>query len=304
MKISDELRKFILGSFVLIFIISLIYILFLKATIDGDWEKTGVFGDSFGGLTSIFTGLAFAGVVYSMLQQNRMMEEQEKQMKRQEAEIKIQNEQTKESEKERAIDRFESKFFEMLKAQRELVQEAVLTKVQVSNKTKLRVTTNINGRHCFKELYDIRLFRVLSNRLEVRDGHFEPNTHSNGDLTENPLKGLATLKQVVDDFESFFFPKYQEVLGHYFRHLYHIVLMVENAPDFIDKTSYIRIIRAQTSTFESLLLFYNGLTSRGEKFKPLIEKYGILRGVDGRQLINGAVDKYDIGSYHPSAYGE
>jgi len=114
MKISNELRKFILGSFVLIFIISCIYILFVGVSLNWDWKETGVFGDSFGGLTSIFTGLAFAGVIYSMLQQNKVIEEQERQIKEQET-------KSKEDKKERHKERFENTFFKLLDAKDNMV---------------------------------------------------------------------------------------------------------------------------------------------------------------------------------------
>ncbi|MGH7341475.1 MAG: hypothetical protein ACREKH_13375 [Candidatus Rokuibacteriota bacterium] len=37
----------------------------------GDWGRSGVFGDSFGALTSFFTGLAFVALVLSHLSQQR-----------------------------------------------------------------------------------------------------------------------------------------------------------------------------------------------------------------------------------------
>lgn len=37
----------------------------------GDWERSGSFGDSFGALTSIFTGLAFVAIVLSHRSQQR-----------------------------------------------------------------------------------------------------------------------------------------------------------------------------------------------------------------------------------------
>jgi hypothetical protein len=36
-----------------------------------DWEKRGQFGDMFGGVNALFSGLAFAGVIYAILLQRR-----------------------------------------------------------------------------------------------------------------------------------------------------------------------------------------------------------------------------------------
>jgi len=41
-----------------------------------DWSKQAQFGDMFGGLNSLFSGLALAGVVFSIFQQNKNIEQQ------------------------------------------------------------------------------------------------------------------------------------------------------------------------------------------------------------------------------------
>jgi len=46
--------------------------------------------------------------------------------------------------------------------------------------------------------------------------------------------------------------------------------------------------------YELCLLFYNGLGSEGEKFKPLIEKFGLLENLHDRPkiLINPIHESY------------
>ncbi|WLQ15403.1 putative phage abortive infection protein [Hahella aquimaris] len=58
---------------------------------------------------------------------------------------------------------------------------------------------------------------------------------------------------------------------------------------------------SQLSTYEILIMFYNCLSEFGkDKFKPLVEKYGMLEYMDGELLI----DKVShVEFYDQSAFG-
>lgn len=71
-----------------------------------------------------------------------------------------------------------------------------------------------------------------------------------------------------------FWKKHQVELGHYFRYLYNVVRFVKES-SFVDGP-YIRLVRAQLSDQESLLLFYNCIASEhGERFKALAEEFSL-----------------------------
>ncbi len=80
--------------------------------------------------------------------------------------------------------------------------------------------------------------------------------------------------------------KYRQQLGHYFRNLYNIVKFIDQS--FIeDKQTYANLLRAQLSTYESLLLFYNCLHPKGRsKFYDLLAKYHLLESLPVDQLIS------------------
>lgn len=52
-----------------------------------DWEKSGTFGDTFGALNSLFSGLAFAGVIVTILIQKSELENQRTELQLQRAEM-------------------------------------------------------------------------------------------------------------------------------------------------------------------------------------------------------------------------
>lgn len=96
-----------------------------------------------------------------------------------------------------------------------------------------------------------------------------------------------------------YYDKHQSDLGHYFRNLYHIIKFINNA-DIFEKGRYTSLVRAQLSNDELVLLFYNSITPYGsEKFKPLIEKYHLLKNLNLETLINK--DKHKE-FYSESAY--
>ena len=61
--------------------------------------------------------------------------------------------------------------------------------------------------------------------------------------------------------------------------------------------------RAQLSDVELCVIFYDGVTDLAVKFKPLIEKYGILKHVNaGHLLIED--DRRNLSLYARSAFEE
>lgn len=101
-----------------------------------------------------------------------------------------------------------------------------------------------------------------------------------------------------------FFDQHQSYVGYYFRALYNFVKFVDQENDFLKdygaKKFYTNLIRAQLSSDELGLLFYNCLSERGDKFKKLVEKYALLEDMDFEVLINE--DHKNL--YDKKAYGE
>ena len=74
---------------------------------------------------------------------------------------------------------------------------------------------------------------------------------------------------LINKAYSAFYEDEQSNVGHYFRTLYNIVKFVDTSKAR-DKHTYINLLRAQLSSNELLLLFYNCLSDKGNKrFKPL-----------------------------------
>ncbi|MGM8924726.1 putative phage abortive infection protein [Enterobacter hormaechei subsp. steigerwaltii] len=95
-------------------------------------SEPGVFGDSFGVLTSLFSALAFVCVVWTLNYQRE--------------EFKLQKQELAESKKEIAKQGFENSFFQMLKIQNDIVEGITYEKIGMMEKDEFK------GRDALKEL--------------------------------------------------------------------------------------------------------------------------------------------------------
>ena len=131
----------------------------------------GTFGDQFGAVNALFSGLAFTGLIYTIILQRRDLEIQRHDLKLQREEIamnrKEMEEQTAEFEKQNEtlkIQRFENTFFNMLSQFQEVVNS--LTARYKSRGEEIMV----DGREVFKAS-----FEDMSVFVAIPDGNTIPN---------------------------------------------------------------------------------------------------------------------------------
>jgi hypothetical protein len=139
------------------------------------------------------------------------------------------------------------------------------------------------GRDCFP-IFHKRLYYKIFEQHSV-DYRTEPNT--------------ADILDTKNGY-NLFFEANQNYLGHYFRNLYHIVKYIDKS-EIDNKKVYTNFVRAQLSSHELALIFYNCLSQHGsEKFKPLIEKYALLKNINKELIFN----QIHLSEYQNSAYGK
>lgn len=261
-------------------------------------EERGQFGDKFGSVNALFSGLAFAGLIYTITLQRKELGLQRVELSLTRKEMADQTHEFEEQNKTLHRQRFENTFFQMMSLQQEIVKglafEYYGTETLGQNNDGIDINKSIiisvRGRDVFTHLYDkMRLFIHLEgdaiyNGRSLREAmggkgyvmmdgifskHIPPSSY-----VEIELNWLFMYS--VTDYASYF--------DHYFRHLYRIVKFVDEsllfAGSFDDKYQYVSMVRAQLSRYELVWLFYNGLSNNGkDKFKPLIEKYSLLKNL-------------------------
>ncbi|CEN38799.1 conserved hypothetical protein [Capnocytophaga cynodegmi] len=336
-KIMAWIKKYInvilLGISIIIYLVFLVVspIIFTRSNWFGfDFSKTGQIGDTIGGITSPFigviavfiTGLAFYAQYRANQIQINALEQQKKQFE----------EEQKEYRKETELQKFETQFYEMLRLHKENVNEIEIE--TIDGKT-------IKGRNAFFEmkkdlenvfiLYDDKLnqkkikeiYKIFfwgydsyditpRKAIEANEDDWEKFLNSITDEPSEIDKYLEagdynfgdTVKLRIRKLEG-----HHSYLGHYYRHLFLIVKFVVNQKEDLiseeEKLNYLRILRAQLSNYEQIMLFYNWLSSYGGDWESnenqFFTKYKMIHNLWHREMykddfIKGKLKKL-VGKY-------
>lgn len=249
----DKSTKIVLigGAFVLfVWCASLVAALKVKAPV------VASFGDVFEAASALFSGLAFVGLVYTIMLQRQELAFQRQELADTRREIAEQNRHFEQQNKTLRQQAADNTFFQLLALHNDIVKAIDLRLIEDGQIVAL-------GRDCFEKLYADFV----------------------NDYKQLTPYGGAEIEVIQKSYEAFY-ERRQADVGHYFRSLYNIVKFVDRS-EFNDKRIYTNLVRAQLSSYEQTLLFYNCLTKYGqEKFKPLVEKYGLLKHIPRDLLIN------------------
>ena len=176
---------------------------------------------------------------------------------------------------------FENTFFQLLKTHNDIINSMDLRSSLQGN------PVISSGRDCFSSFY---------KRLNANINSCHLNDSGEGERID---VATASLQNTIKGYEKFYNLN-QADLGHYFRNLYHIIKFVDQA-DTDNKKRYTNFVRAQLSSNELVILFYNCLTSFGKtKFKPLIQEYSLLKNMNKTLVFNQA----HLFEYSDKAYGK
>lgn len=206
-------------------------------------DHIGVMGDLFGAVNALFSGLAFAGLLITILMQSK--------------ELKLQRDEMEDTREVFKQQTFENTFFQLLRTQQSIIDTMDLI-------TPSSGVVKASGRDCFKTMY---------NNLK---------TH----ISVTPE---FTTVEIANTAYTAMYELHQGDLSHYFRHLYHIIKFIDES-NIKDKKKNTSIVRAQLSSYELVLLFYNCLQTFDHdeinKFKPLVERYQLLANLDHSLILN------------------
>ena len=247
---------------VLIVAVALVIVLWwsVGVLLPGSWlvsssEERARFGDAFGAVNALFSGLAFAGLIWAILLQRQELEYQREELISTRGELAAQRAQMEVQNETLRRQSFENTFFQLVRLHHEIASS-----IEVRDGA-----ATLRGPDAFEFLYG--QFRIELGQRAGRDG---------------------TVNERLADGYRRFYSAHQNALGHYFRNLYNIIKFVDRSR-VADKRLYTNLVRAQVSAAELLLLFYNCLSDLGsEKFKPLVERYGLLKTVPRERLVEAA----------------
>lgn len=245
-----------------------------------DLEKAGQFGDMFGVLTSLFSGLAFIGVLYTSLQQHE--------------ELNIAKSANNAEKITQEKQRFENTFFALLEQHNNLIQ--IITKKEVLSVGQKSVSGNI----------------TIDMGVKINPSFVQRALR---ELTEKDFNGKVNeinLKNIKSKLIAYYSP-----INQYFRVLYQILKFIESADNFpfeengfsAEKKFYSNIVRSFLSEELYWLLAINCYCEKGNnddfwKYKILIEKYSFLEHINlENTLLPVELSKEIVEYYADNAFG-
>jgi len=158
------------------------------------------------------------------------------------------------NQKENTINQFENNFFRLIGIQQQLLNNIQRTHLHAAYSKELN-----------------------PNEVLEKDFQSLKKNYERMNMNEDNLERIKAAYEAM-------FKKRKTDLGHYFRHLYHIVKYI-HISKIPNKQFYANLLRAQFSSYEYLLLFYNCLSEHGNKeFKPLVEKYALMEHMPDETL--------------------
>jgi hypothetical protein len=244
-------------------VVLLTYRHYFSGPISHDNELWAHFGDFVGGsLGPLLSFFSLVALLVALMVQTHQSSLSSRELADAARVLKLQSDSLK-------LQTFERTLFELLK----LYDESVRA-IDLRREGKVTAT----GRDCFAVFY----FRL--------DTEFKETIRNRPDLQPCAL---------IEESYTAFFRQEQQDVGHCFRTLYHIFKFISES-DVPDRKRYASIVRAQLSSYELALLFYNGLHSVGVKFKPLIERYAIFENSDPDLLFSPE----HLRLYELSAFGD
>jgi len=109
----------------------------------GEMEQRGLFGDQFGGINALFTGLAFAGLIITIILQSQELRLQRQELRETRNEFIQQNETLK-------LQRFENTFFNLLDVHNKIVDNL---KYRYPESGVFGGSATMEGRSAFRMMY-------------------------------------------------------------------------------------------------------------------------------------------------------
>jgi hypothetical protein len=255
----------------------------------------GQFGDQFGAVNALFSGFAFAGIIFTIL---------------------LQRSDLVETRHAIAHERFDTTFFELLKFHMSIT-ENVKTLGGTGKEAFVSFHEVLKGKdpefYTYSSLSklsrdDVR--RIIDTKIVSREEYQNLTDADVNNIKTSLESGVRALQNYLDNDEAMHERKIKDAyiqaaentiddFAHYFRYLYNVIKFVDESKQigFREKCSYSKFIRSQLSEAELIVLFYNsigeiklpgreGLELGYPKMSALLVKYDILQNMNPRSIIH------------------
>ena len=219
-----------------------------------DEAKQGQFGDMFGAANALFSGLAFAGLIITLIQQREELSLQRNELKQTRKEFEDQNKTMKRQ-------RFENTFFNLMSLHQNITDNLEYKKNGFTFKGDY-TTITVKGREIFKEIYSKKFDYAFG--IKYRGGNAKALLHDGTfDVINHYLHFFEGILKFIDESD----------------------LLEEN-----ERQQYTIMLRNTLSDDERYTIFYY-FVAHGGWHKDKAEKYGLFYGIEKSN--SGVKENYD-----------
>jgi hypothetical protein len=232
------------------------------------FQGAGEVGDIFGAANSLFSGLAMAGIIFTILLQKKELKLQREELKATRDEFVQQNSTLK-------LQRFENTFFQMLKLHQDNISNLYIKHKDwnpeyskfSNSKVPEKIYVEKKGKEVFR--YFVNVLKDLFGDFDWPEGaEFKPNEEI-----------IETQRNIINEhFFTFDFDN-GRYLSSYFDTVTEILNFVIHNKElkFHEQQFYLNILKAQLSEDEQFLLMYYAMSDYpGSKIRTTVAKYNLL----------------------------
>jgi len=228
-------------------------------------EARGLFGDKFGAVNALFSGLAFAGIIFTIFLQRRDIDQTRTAFDNQ--------------NKTANHERFDSTFFQILLLHNDITSrlsdlEMEGRKSFVAFNEKIRqlgeyyplyVALAKIDREAVRQIRDTKSLAAISpDKLSAADRQNIEVALKDGPAgCDNFLdESLEMHERIIKNTYTKAASEHIDSYSQYFRNLYHLLKFIRDSKliDESEKLLYIKIVRSQLSEPELVALFYNSIS--------------------------------------------
>jgi hypothetical protein len=255
----------------------------------------GQFGDKFGAINALFSGFAFAGIIFTLLLQRQDLTETRNAM---------------------SHERFDNTFFQLLNLHIDITQ-----RLSARGYDGREAFTAFNEYlkkcdpdfHVFCALQKIsreKVRHIIDSRTVDKTTYPEFDDADITNILESLQSGVSAFNNFLDTTETMHEEKiisaytksciqYIDYFSHYFRNLYHVLKFIDESEliSNTEKSNYSKFVRAQLSEVELVVIFYNSIAKIGlpgredmelgyPKMGRLIQKFDTLQNMNPRSIIH------------------
>lgn len=256
-----------LGTFVgFCIIITLLWLAFpiaLKWLIP-DFAARGVAGDLFGGFTALFSALAFAGLIFTLLIQKEELSLQRYEISKLASETEKQSNLLQIQSEFISKQIFEETFFNLAR-EIETVRDNFVFQGQKGREAFLKAAASAT---------QVPFVRIYPDDTEAQrspyNGYSTEVVKTTRLIPEHPEQMIGIYENWLDRNRN------TNDFGPYFRAIYTLLKFADES-EISDKKFYTNIIRSSLSQDELNLILFNSSSNQRGKLSHLIEKYNYLK---------------------------